>query len=52
MPHPSLDTFFFWNSGAEAVEASVKLARQVTGKQNIIVAQGIYLLTLSLWAAY
>jgi 4-aminobutyrate aminotransferase-like enzyme len=35
----SLDTFFFWNSGAEAVEAAIKLARQATGKQNIIVMQ-------------
>ncbi|GAA5915358.1 hypothetical protein JCM6882_000231 [Rhodosporidiobolus microsporus] len=42
MPHKSLDTFFFWNSGAEAVEASVKLARHATGKQNIIVVQGSY----------
>jgi hypothetical protein len=25
----SLDSWFFWNSGAEAVEAAVKLARQV-----------------------
>lgn len=42
MPDPSLDTFFFWNSGAEAVEASIKLARQSTGRQNIIVMQGGY----------
>ncbi|KAN0061430.1 hypothetical protein ACQY0O_006277 [Thecaphora frezii] len=42
MPHPSLDTIFFWNSGAEAVEASVKLARAATKKQNIIVMQGSY----------
>lgn len=42
MPHKSLDTFFFWNSGAEAVEASVKLARHATKKQNIIVMQGSY----------
>ncbi|BGP20120.1 hypothetical protein JCM10213_000796 [Rhodosporidiobolus nylandii] len=42
MPHKSLDTFFFWNSGAEAVEASIKLARHATGKQNIIVVQGSY----------
>lgn len=35
MPHKSLDTFFFWNSGAEAVEASIKLARMATGKDNI-----------------
>ena len=25
----NLDSWFFWNSGAEAVEAAVKLARQV-----------------------
>ncbi|KAL6715337.1 hypothetical protein ACLMJK_007603 [Lecanora helva] len=42
MPHPTLDTFFFWNSGAEAVEAAVKLARHATKKQNIIVMQGSY----------
>jgi 4-aminobutyrate aminotransferase len=42
LPHPSLDTVFFWNSGAEAVEASVKLARAATKKQNIIVVQGSY----------
>ena len=42
MPYKSLDTFFFWNSGAEAVEAAVKLARQATKKQNIIVMQGSY----------
>ncbi len=39
---PAIDTFFFSNSGAEAVEASVKLARQATGKQNIIVFQGSF----------
>ncbi|KAL9134546.1 MAG: hypothetical protein Q9175_004274 [Cornicularia normoerica] len=42
MPHESLDTFFFWNSGAEAVEAAIKLARHATKKQNIIVMQGSY----------
>jgi 4-aminobutyrate aminotransferase len=42
MPHKSLDTFFFWNSGSEAVEAAVKLARQATKKQNIVVMQGSY----------
>ncbi len=35
-----LDSFFFANSGAEAVEASVKLARQATNRPNIIVFQG------------
>lgn len=37
-----LDRFFFSNSGAEAVEASIKLARQATGKPNIIVFQGSF----------
>lgn len=32
----SLDTFFFSNSGAEAIEAAVKLARSATGRPNII----------------
>ena len=26
----ALDAWFFWNSGSEAVEASIKLARQVS----------------------
>ena len=42
MPDKSLDTFFFWNSGAEAVEAAIKLARHATKKQNIIAVQGSY----------
>ncbi|CAG8581122.1 11970_t:CDS:2 [Acaulospora morrowiae] len=42
MPASNLDTFFFWNSGAEAVEASIKLARQATKKQNIIVFEGSF----------
>lgn len=37
-----LDTFFFSNSGAEAVEAAVKLSRAATGKQNVIVFQGSF----------
>ena len=39
---PRLDSFFFSNSGAEAVEASVKLARHYTGRPNIIVFQGSF----------
>lgn len=38
----SLDTFFFSNSGAEAVEASLKLARHATGRPNVIVFQGSF----------
>jgi 4-aminobutyrate aminotransferase len=37
-----LDGFFFSNSGAEAVEASIKLARQATGRTNVIVFQGSF----------
>jgi len=36
----SIDTFFFTNSGAEATEAAVKLARYATGRPNVIVVQG------------
>jgi len=35
-----IDSFFFSNSGAEATEAAVKLARHATGRPNVIVAQG------------
>jgi 4-aminobutyrate aminotransferase len=37
---PPLDSFFFSNSGAEAVEASVKLARHATGRPSVIVFHG------------
>ena len=39
---PSINRFFFSNSGAEAVEASVKLARHATGKRNVVVMQGSF----------
>ncbi len=35
-----IDKLFFMNSGAEAVEASVKMARYVTGRQGVIVFRG------------
>jgi 4-aminobutyrate aminotransferase len=37
-----IDTFFFANSGAEATEAAVKLAKQVTGRPNVIVFSGSF----------
>ena len=39
---PGFDSFFFSNSGAEAIEASVKLARQATGRTNLIVFEGSF----------
>jgi 4-aminobutyrate aminotransferase len=38
----SIDTFFYANSGAEATEAAVKLAKQVTGRPNVIVFSGSF----------
>ncbi len=35
-----LDSLFYANSGSEAVEASLRLARMATGRPNIIVFQG------------
>jgi 4-aminobutyrate aminotransferase len=40
-PDP-IEQFFFSNSGSEAVEASIKLARQSTGRRNVIVFQGSF----------
>jgi 4-aminobutyrate aminotransferase len=39
---PSIDTFFFANSGAEATEGALKLARQATGRPNVIVFSGSF----------
>lgn len=36
------DGFYFSNSGAEAVEGAIKLARQATGRPNVIVFQGSF----------
>ncbi len=41
VPGP-IDGFFFSNSGAEAVEGAVKLARAATGRQNIVVFSGSF----------
>jgi 4-aminobutyrate aminotransferase len=42
MPDAGLDSFFFSNSGAEIVEAAVKLAKVATGRQNVIVFSGSF----------
>jgi 4-aminobutyrate aminotransferase len=40
--NPVIDGFFFTNSGAEAVEGALKLARHTTGRPNIVVFQGSF----------
>lgn len=42
VPDQSFDCFFFTNSGAEAVEGAIKLARHATKKPNIITFQGAF----------
>ncbi len=37
-----LDKFFFCNSGAEAVEASLKIARKVTGRKKFVAFSGSF----------
>lgn len=37
-----INSFFFANSGAEATEAAVKLARHASGKSNIVVFKGSF----------
>jgi 4-aminobutyrate aminotransferase len=37
-----LDSVFYLNSGSEAVEAAIRLARHATGRQNIVVFQGSF----------
>ena len=39
---PSIDRFFFANSGAEITEAAVKLAKQATGRPNVVVFDGSF----------
>lgn len=39
---PGLDMFFFSNSGSEAVEGAIKLARYSTGRQGIIAFTGAF----------
>ena len=39
---PSIDTFFFANSGAEITEAAIKLAKQATGRPHVIVFSGSF----------
>lgn len=39
---PSIDSFYFANSGAEALENAVKIAKVATGRQNVIVFSGSF----------
>jgi 4-aminobutyrate aminotransferase len=39
---PSIEKLFFMNSGAEAVEAGIKLARKTSGRQGIMVFRGAF----------
>ncbi len=41
LPDP-IDTIFFLNSGSEAIEAAIKLARRATGRPAIIAFQGAF----------
>jgi 4-aminobutyrate aminotransferase len=41
MPTP-IDTVFFLNSGSEAIEAAIKLARRVTGRPAIVAFTGAF----------
>lgn len=38
----SIERIFFMNSGAEAVEAGIKLARKVSGRQGIVAFRGAF----------
>ena len=38
----SIDSFFFANSGSEALENAVKIAKVATGRQNVIVFSGSF----------
>lgn len=38
----AIDTWFFANSGAEATEGAVKLAKQATGRPHVIVFEGSF----------
>ena len=39
---PLIDSFYFANSGAEALENAIKIARIATGRQNVIVFSGSF----------
>src|SRR5574338_619677 len=39
---PSIDSFYFANSGAEALENAIKIAKVATGRQNVIVFSGSF----------
>lgn len=47
-----LSRFFFCNSGSEAVDNAIKIARAATGKQNIIAFKVCCSLTNTSWLSW
>lgn len=39
---PGIDSFYFTNSGAECIEAAVKLSKHATGRTNVVVFNGAF----------
>lgn len=42
LPHPNQWSVYLTNSGTEATEGAIKLAKRVTGKQQVIAAENAY----------
>ncbi|CAA7265717.1 unnamed protein product [Cyclocybe aegerita] len=50
MPDPSLDSFFFWNSGSEAVEAAIKMASKTIYSAGVHpLMPGVYSIPYPYW---
>jgi len=42
LPHDKLNSFYFLNSGSEAIEAAIKLVRKATGRNEIVTCIDAY----------